>query len=121
MTRYGVALFPCDCYCPDRWQYKFDGQNLEIIEEFDDMPEEKVEMTINIAKMAGFEIEKKDNTLSLTRQVTQEEAVQSGLSEFIGQAVVLGLIPLDLQAVFYKELVKPLRTPVLSVGGKNAN
>ncbi len=106
MTKSGVGLIPFIFYCPDRWQYKFDGEKVEAVEEFDDINEAGLENAIKLMEQVGLEVKREGNTLTFTKQVTQEEAIDFGLGEFIGQAAALGIIPRGLQAAFYEELIR---------------
>jgi len=73
-------------------------------EEFDEMPEQYWETTINLMGQMGFEVNREGNTISVVTQATQEEAVASGLREFALQAVIQGLISLELQPAIYESL-----------------
>jgi len=106
MTKSGIGLIPFMLRCPDRWQYRFDGQKVEAVEEFDEISEGELEITIKLMEQMGLEVKREGNTLTLTRQATQEEAIDFSLNEFIGQGAALGLIPRALQAAFYEELIR---------------
>lgn len=106
MTKKGIVYLPMTMYCPDRWRYAFDGQTLEVIEEFDEIPEEGLEMGIKVLGQLGYEVKQEGNNLSFSRELPQGEAIEFCLAEFLGQATISGLISRETAVHIFEEAAK---------------
>lgn len=110
MTRIGQALLPMPVYVPDRWEYTFDGKELKILEEWDEMPDEVLENTKRMVTGLGFSVEEQQGVqgrcLLASVKMGQEEAICHCVAEFAGQASSLGLLSVSMPAKIYEELSK---------------
>lgn len=104
MTEKGTVYFPTTMYCPDKWKYAFDGQFLELTEEFDEIPEEGLEMACRLLGQLGYEVKREGNILSLKKEVSQGEAARYCFGEFLVQATALGRISRETMVHVTEEL-----------------
>lgn len=106
MTKKGIVYLPMPMYCPDRWRYAFDGHTFEVTEEFDDIPEKELEISIEMMSRLGYEVKRDGNTLSFSKELSQDEVIKFCLSEFIGQATISGLISRETAVHVFEEETK---------------